>query len=272
MSAPVAPSALAGLALLAGEALRDAARRRIVIVIGLVCLLSLFLIDGCTSCGTGDLVVNQVSIERGRVGGVLGALMVASLGLWIPVLAAVLAADPLARAVSEGSALLWLSRPVRRETFALAQLAGALAVALAAGAVLLASAIALLFLRQGLAPGPALAASAVMTLNSTSVAALAMLASLWLPRAALALLVFAAVGMIAGLEAAALAGLELDGVPGALVRIAPPFLQGPAAFLAAWVPDVDLGPPGPALLRAALWPPASALALCLAFRRLELRG
>jgi hypothetical protein len=272
MSAPLPPSQLGSFGLLAGEALRDAARRRIVIVIAGVCIVSLTLIDGCTSCGGGDVVVNQVSVEASRVGAAIGALMVATLGLWIPVLAGVLAADPLARAVSEGSALLWLSRPVRRETFALAQLAGALAVALGAGALLVGSAITLLALRQGLPPGPALAASTVMALNATAIAALAMLASLWLPRAALALLVFAAVGMVSGLEAAALAGLELGGVPGAIARLAPPFLQGPATFLSAWVPEIDLGPAGPALLRATLWPVASALALCATFRRLELRG
>ena len=48
---------------LAREAVGDAVRRRIVPVIAVVSLLSLLMVDSCTSCGTPTLVQNGVPVE-----------------------------------------------------------------------------------------------------------------------------------------------------------------------------------------------------------------
>jgi hypothetical protein len=268
----VSASAWTGFRLLAGEALRDALRRRIVLSIVAVSLLSLLCIDACSTCAPGSVVLNGTPVEAGRVEAVVGAFMLVTLALWIPLLAGVLAADPLGRMLDEGGAALWLARPVSRESFALAQLAGVLGIALATGAVLLGSAIALLALRQGLAPGPALMAGCVVAQNAASVASLAMLASLWLPRAVVTLAVVGGVGALGGLELLGLARFELGGLAGLVAGAGPPLVKGPVLLLAAWAPGIPLGPPGGVLLRAGLWPLLGTLALCAAFRRLELRG
>ena len=257
-------------ALLAREALGDAVRRRIAVVVAAASLLSLLMIDSCTACATGSVLVNGELREVAGLAGATGALTVIVLGLWIVALAGFLASDHLAQSLADGSALLVLARPVGRAPFALARLAGALGVALGAGALLLGATVALLATRSGISPWPALAAGLTFALGATTTGALAMAASLHLPRAACALLALVAVGAVALADGLALAGTEPVGWLGALARLGPAFAAAPAGLLDAWVPGLELGDPLPALGRAALWAGASLILLLAAFARLEL--
>lgn len=257
-------------ALLAAEAIGDAVRRRIALVVAGACVLSLLVIDGCTTCASGTVMVDGEPQSIAGLAGATGAFTVVVLALWIVALAGILAADHLAQTLADGSALLVLARPVGRSAFALARLAGALGVALGAGAILLGATAALLGARSGLAPLPALAAGAGCALGSVTAGALAMTLSLALPRAACALLTLLSVGGVALADAVALAGGQPGGVVGALARFGPAFAAAPARALDAWVPGVEIhGDPATTLLRAGLWALASVALLLLAFARTE---
>ena len=122
---------------LAGEAFRDAMRRRIVPVIAVVSLLSLVLVDGCTACGTPSVVQDGVPIELPTIAGWAALVIFGVLALWVIVLAGVLASDHLVEPLDDGSASLVLARPVGRSTFALTRLVGVLGITFVTGAVLL---------------------------------------------------------------------------------------------------------------------------------------
>jgi ABC-type transport system involved in multi-copper enzyme maturation permease subunit len=267
----VRPGAFESFRWLTGEALREAARRRIVVVIVGLSLLSLALIDGCSSCASGTMTVNEAVVDPGALGGAIGVAMVSALCVWIVILAGVLCADQLARTVSEGSVWLWLARPVSRESFVLSQLAGSLLIAWVAGGVLLATAAVLLQARQGLEPTPVLAAGANALLNATTLRAISMAASLWLPRAAIALLVLGVTVPMAALEGVALAGLPLEGTARLVAELGPPFLAAPLAQLATWVPVLGERSSSEPTLRALVWAAASVTLLLALFRRVELR-
>ena len=64
---------------------------------------------------------------------------------------------------------------------------------------------------SGLAPGPALWATLATLANAVAFAALAMLASLHLPRIANFLLIFGAIALFAGLNLFSVSGAELSG-------------------------------------------------------------
>ncbi len=187
------------------------------------------------------------------------------------VLAGVLCADQLARSVSEGCVWLWLARPVSRETFVLSQLAGALGIAAAAGGVLVVSAALLLSARQGLDPGPAVAAGASALVNATTLGAMAMTASLWLPRAAIALLVLGVTVPVAALEGLVLAGLPLEGSARLVADLGPPFLAGPVAALAGWGGPLAELPLEAPWVRGVAWALGAVTLLLAVFRRIELR-
>jgi ABC-type transport system involved in multi-copper enzyme maturation permease subunit len=266
----VTPSPGRVFAALAREALADAMRRRIVPLIAVMALLSLFFVDTCTSCSP-SLQVQGRTVEASQVGGVLGAAVLVVLGLWTMVLAGVLASDHLAEPLSDGSATLALARPVSRGLFALSRLAGALALALATGALLLGATAGLLLVRQGLAPGPAVAAGLACGLGCVSVGGLAMTASLYLPRVATALLVFGAVWGVALLNALGRSGAELGGWLWGVDRLGPPLASAPIVALGPWLePLAVAGDPAELLLRGLLWAAGSALLLVVAFRRREI--
>jgi hypothetical protein len=267
----VRPGAFESFRWLTGEALREAARRRIVVVIVGLSLLSLALIDGCSSCASGTMTVNEAVVDPGALGGAIGVAMVSALCVWIVILAGVLCADQLARTVSEGSVWLWLARPVSRESFVLSQLAGPLLIAWVAGGVLLATAAVLLQARQGLEPTPALAAGANALVNATTLGAISMAASLWLPRAAIALLVLGVTVPMAALEGVALAGVPLEGTARLVAELGPPFLAAPLAQLATWVPVLGERSSSEPTLRALAWAAASVTLPLALFRRVALR-
>jgi ABC-type transport system involved in multi-copper enzyme maturation permease subunit len=259
-------------AALARESLADAVRRRLVLVIAAASLLSLQLVDSCTSCGGATLTRNGESIPLADVAGIGALLVAAACAFWTWLLAGALASDHLAEPLQDGSATLVLARPVGRASFALARLAGALAIALVSGALLLFATAGLLYARQGLPWAPALPAFAAAAAGAVTLGALAMAASLALPRIATLLLISMGVGAVAAANAAALLGAELGGLPAGLDRYGPPLLSSVALALREWIAPATLPGSAPALwLRHLVWMAASAALLILAFRRVELR-
>lgn len=264
------PSAGRVFAALAREALADAMRRRIVALIAVMALVSLLFIDSCTSCSP-QIEAQGRPVELAELAGVLGLAMMLVLGLWTQVLAGVLASDHLAEPLADGSAALALSRPVSRGAFALSRLAGVLALSFVTGVVLLATTALLLSLRQDLAPGPALAAGLACALGCVTVSGLAMAASLYLPRVATALLVFALVWGVALVNAIGQAGAELRGWLGAVDRFGPPLASSMIVALAPWLDSATVsGTAADVALRGLVWAVASAGLVVVAFRRLEL--
>jgi hypothetical protein len=258
---------------LAREALGDAVRRRIVLAIAVACLLSLQVIESCTSCGSASFTRDGQSVALPELAG-LSALVIAVAGsLWTLLLAGVLASDHLAEPLADGSATLVLARPVGRGSFALARLAGALAIALPAGALLLFATAALGHARHALPWLPVVAAFAATAAGASSVAALAMAASLALPRIASLLLVLMGVGAVAAVNVAAQLGAELGGVAGLVDRFGPPLVSSVVVALRAWIEPANVrGAPVELALRQAVWMLASAVLLVRAFHRVEIRG
>ena len=256
---------------LAAEAFSDAFRRRIVPAIAALALLSLFFVDTCTSCSP-TVVSDGQPVAVPEIAGAGGLAMMVLLGLWTLVLAGVLAADHLVEPLKDGSAPLLLSRPVSRESYALARLAGAWAMAAFVGLAVVGAAGGLLAARQGLGGGPAVGALAFILVNALCVAALAMALSLWLGSTLTSLVVLGAVWGFASIEVALQLGGEPSGLLGGLARFGPPLAAGPLAALSPW-----LGANGPSDLdagwvavRAVAWAFGAAILLCVVFRRMEL--
>jgi hypothetical protein len=259
---------------LAAEALRDAARRRVVAAVAFLSLCSLFVVESCTSC-----TATQVGLdgEPGRVldlAGATGTIAFATLGLWCVVLAGLLAADHLAHSLADGSATLCLARPVGRARFAGARLTGVLAIAWGVALVLLGATAFFLRQRSELALAPAAASGVAATAGCVVVGGLAMTASLVLPRLATLLLVFPGVGMVAlaNLTSLVRGGTLEPGLLLALDRFGPPLLTALVVPLAPWLESVSFPAAGGVALRLAAWALASVALLVLVFRRIELDG
>jgi ABC-type transport system involved in multi-copper enzyme maturation permease subunit len=259
-----APGAFAALA---REAVRDGIRRRIVPAIVGVCLLSLAGIDSCTSCAA-QITINGQTTPAAP--GWTALVLFVALGLWTMILAGLLAADHLATTLEDGSARLVLARPVARETFVGARLAGVLAVALVTGAVLLGMAVALLRARLGVTVGPALIASLAVVGGTVTSGALVMALSLVLPRVASILIVLAAIPTIAVVNIASGLGAELGGAMGVLDRFGPPLASAMMVALAPWFSDAPSEGGAVLALRLGVWAVASLGLLVVAFRRTEL--
>jgi len=266
------PDANRVFAALAREALSDALRRRLVLAIAVASILLLQGVESCTSCGSASFVRNGQAVELPEVAGLSAMVVMIACALWTLLLAGFLASDHLAEPLQDGSAALLLARPVGRGRFALARLAGVLAISFASGALLLLAAGALLHARQGLPWWPALPAFAACAAGATTVGALAMLASLYLPRVATVLLVMLGVGGVAAVNVAGLFGAELGGLVGAIQRFGPPLVTSVAVALREWIAPSEI--PGNALtlaLRQILWMLASAALLVRGFARIEIR-
>jgi ABC-type transport system involved in multi-copper enzyme maturation permease subunit len=260
-----------GFGWLAREALADALRRRIAAAVVVAALVSVAMLESCTSC-TPSITANGEARELSELAGPAGLGTFVVLGLWVIALAGVLAADHLRSTLEDGSALLSLARPISRESFALARLAGVLGLAYGAGLVVLGAAAGLLAARSGLPLLPALFAGAACALGCVSVAALAMAASLALPRAATLLLVLGGVWLIAFANGVG-AFAEITGWLGALDRVGPPLASSMALALAPWLEGVAIaGDPVRVFARLAAWAIGALLVLAYAFRRVELRG
>jgi len=262
---------------LTGEAFRDGLRRRFTFAVALFLLAAGMGAESCTDLGSASFSVNQRSIPPEVLAGLLAPLLMAWQALAVLVITGVVAAGHLARPLVEGSAALWLARPVSRETFAAARLAGALGVGLGAGALLLGTSAGLVVARQHLPVSPALAAALATALGALAVGSLAMAASLVLGRSAVLVLVFGGVPCVALANTVTLVGqlvhpeAQLGGWLGAVDRYGPPLGTAIAAALAPWNPHVDAtGTLGPALARLGVWAAGGVLLLALAFRHTEL--
>ena len=119
---------------------------------------------------------------------------------------------------------------------------------------------------------PALVAGISCAVGAVTLAALAMTASLYIPRIATVMLVFVATGAI---TLANLVGMFRDatgGVMGAIDRFGPPLCTSIALALSPWIDEVSV--PGSSLeiaIRHAGWAVASIALLVVVFGRLELR-
>ena len=187
------------------------------------------------------------------------------------VLAGVLASDHLAHPISDGSATLILARPVGRSAYALARLAGALAIAVTTGAVLLGATAGLLHLRAGVVLGPAAWGFGAFAVGALIVSSLAATVSLWLPQIATVLLVLVAVGFTASVNLMTQLGVEMGGVALGVHRYGPPLATAILSALAPWLEAgaiagdaIDVG------LRLVVWAAGGVAVLVFAFRRVEL--
>lgn len=256
---------------LAREALADALRRRIAFAVAVAALASVAMLDTCTSC-TAPIRVEGELRELTDLAGPAGLATFVALGLWVIVLAGVIASDHLRTTLEDGSAVMALARPVSREAFALARLAGVLGLSLGAGVVVLGSAAALLAARSGLAVLPAAIAGGACALGCVTVASLAMAASLVLPRAATLLIVLGGVWLVAlanGLGAFA----QLGGWLGWIDRAGPPLGSAMAIALAPWLEGATLaGDPVNVWARLGAWAIGAVVILAYGFRGVEVRG
>ena len=257
---------------LSKEALRDAVRRRIIPAIVLLSMFSLMAIDGFTSCA-GNVTIQDQEVQLAEVAGASGVILFVALGLWVGVLAGILASDHLQQTLEDGSANLSLSRPVSRDIFALGRLAGVLAVTFATGALLLGSAAGLLNVRSGLPLSPAMIAGAHAAVAAFVCATFSMTLSLWLPRLATMLVML---GFIATMATANLLSFipreePWTGSLALLDRLGPPIAKAPIAALGSWMPfaEIELDPlfSGGALWA---WAVLGTFALLISFRRIEL--
>ncbi|HEY8123199.1 MAG TPA: hypothetical protein VII78_17900 [Myxococcota bacterium] len=261
------------------EALQDALRRKLVLAIAAASVLSLMVLDNCAGC-VPAAQVNGAQVEAANVAPVLGIALMIVVGLWVVTLAGLLAADHLAQSLEDGHATTALARPVRREEFAFARLAGALTVAIAAGALLLGTTTFWLATRSGLPALPAVLAAIGCGIACVTVASLAMAASLALPRLAIWLLVFGLVFITTVAASTAFWPAPADptqigGTRAFLVlldRFGPPIAGAMLRALAAWLPGAPLPADFAAVFaRGIVWAALGLASLAAAFRRIELR-
>jgi hypothetical protein len=262
-------SAAAQLGTLTVEAIGDAVRRRIVAAIVAMAIVSLWFVDGCTSCASGSAEVNGMTLSAESILGWTAAVLFGTFALWTVALAGVLASDHLTQTLQDGSATLILARPVGRVPFALARLAGSLCVSLLTGVVLLGGCAAFIRARYGLELGPAALAGLVCAVSAVVVAALAMWLSLVLPRAATFLIVFAAVGAVSAVNFAAAFGARFGGLLAAIDGWGPPLGSLLVSALSPWT-GFGAGDPAALALRLAAWALAALALLGLWFQRMEL--
>ncbi len=257
--------------ILVGESLADSIRRRIVPVIVLMALISLFFVDSCASCSP-TVVRDGAEVQVDQLSGIAGVVAVVGLGLWALVLAGVLASDHLAEPLSDGSASLVLARPVSRASFALTRLAGPLILTAFTAALLVGGAGMRFAVQHELSVMPIAIAFLACLVNATTIAGFAMAASLWLPRTLIALIVFAIVWGIAGVETTLYFAEEVGGLAGAVGRFGPPFAGSMVAPLADWLElETSAGSPPALAARALVWAGLGVATLIAVFRRTELR-
>lgn len=264
-------SPLRSLALLAADAVRDGVRNRVGLFALVFALLVGLFADRCTAFDAGTVVLNGREFDVREGARLMGPFVFASCALLLVLVSGFVACDALARPLSEGTATLWLSRPVGRASYALSRLAGALGLSLAAGAAVLLVVTVLLHLRLGLDPKPALAGVAVFAADAWVVAAVAMTLGLHLPRVVALGAVVLSIQMVVFTNGLHTVASVSGGLLGAVERYGPPL--GTALFyaLAPWfsegVPAADwLG----VCARLVLWGAGSTALLALLFRRLDL--
>lgn len=259
------------LRLLTRESLRDASRRRIVPAVIILCFLTLASINSCTTCNAEISTNVQADTSQLDVLAWLGLTVMGVLAAWSVVLAGLLASDHLSSSLEDGSGLLILARPVSRRDFVLARLTGVLAIALTTVVVTLGGASAMLSARGDLVVWPALLAIGATMANCVSLAALAMLSSLFLPRIVTFLCVLAGVAWTSIANLLSASGAELGFVGGLLDAFGPPILSGVIVPLAVWSGQSISGPSSfEVIARLVIWAFGSVAVLVFVFGRQEL--
>lgn len=223
-------------ALLALAALRGAAWSFGVWAVGLLCVLALLFLQTCAGCaGAGAVVLDGEALLLGGVFSELTALVTAlCLAAMLVWLAGLLGLNPLRRSLRDGSAALALAQPVSRSAFALAQLAGVLAVAWSAAALLLGASAWWLGGRMGLDLAPLWGLGLACALGCVVTAALALAASTRLPRFVTALGITLA---LLPLDLLLAMGALPPGAATWLARLWPPLVSSLLAPLLHWLPD-----------------------------------
>src|SRR5262249_18500313 len=89
--ARMTPGPLAPPRVRPGGSLADAVRRRIALALVVLSLLSLLVVDSCTSCASGTIMVNGAPVEGSRVFGWTGMILYALVALWTIALSGALA-------------------------------------------------------------------------------------------------------------------------------------------------------------------------------------
>lgn len=256
------------LQVLTREAVHDAVRRRVVLVIGAICFLSLALVNSCTSCNQSIQTSGQTA-SAADIAGWSGIVTLCLLALWTMVLAGLLASDQLAQSMVDGRAQLVLSRPVSRDAFALSRLAGSLLVAFGAGLVLLGGASFFLITRGDLPLAPAVLAILACALSCTAVAALAMSISLYLPRVASFMVIVVVIGVVGMVNLLALSTGNISGFYASIHDYGPPLATSIVLALAPWANYTpDLNAAG-VVLRLVLWAAGCVALLLVNFRHQE---
>ncbi len=259
------------LGLLAADAVRDGVRNRVGLFAIVFALCVGLFADRCTAFEAGTVMLNGREFDVSDGAHFIGPFVFGSCALLLALVAGFVACDALARPLSEGTATLWLSRPVGRASYALSRLAGALGLSLAAGFAVLLVVTVLLHLRLGLDPLPALAGVAVFAADAWVVAAVAMAFALYLPRVValgavvllMQMVVFTnGLHSVATLSSGLLGGIERYGPPlgTALIYALSPWFS-PGASAAEWL---DVG------VRLFVWGAGSTVLVALLFRRIDL--
>lgn len=256
---------------LAADAVQDGLRNRVGLFALAAALGVGLFADRCTGVGGGSFLLNGRIYDLTSGAKLVGPLLYGTCSLLLVWVAAFLACDSLARPLSDGTAPLWLSRPVGRGTYALSRLAGSLGLTVGAGVLVLGVVAALLNARLGLAPAPALLGIVVFAANAFVVAASAMALALVLPRVvALAavsigiqiVVVANLLHLVADTSGGLLQGIDRFGPPLGTVLVlalSPWFSDGPAP--SDWIDPV---------VRTLLWGGGAGGLLVLLFRRREL--
>ena len=256
--------------LLVLESLQDAARRRIVPAILVLCFLTLVSINSCTTCNA-EITTNNLQAPPVDIFGWVGVSVLGVLAVWSLILAGMLASDHLSASLEDGSGLLILTRPVSRKQFALARLFGTLLITWSAVIVMMGGASFMLSLRGDLSLWPALIALAATLVNCVSIAALAMFISLFLPRIVTFLCVVGFVGWTAIANLMSASGMTLGLWSDVLDRFGPPILSSVIIPLAAWSGQaIESVSVTEIVFRLGLWLFASLSSLLFFFAQQEL--
>ncbi len=264
-------SAAAAFRALSIEAGRDIMRRRVGFFALLAAVLALLAVQRCSGLEHATVWWNGEPIEPDALARVLGPLLFGVTALFLLAVVALVASDALAAPLSDGSALLWLARPIGRGTYAVARLAGALGLSAGIGAAVLGVTATLLHLRHDLALEPGLVGVGAFLLSAVVVGGLAMLFSLHLPRVVTLFGLLFWLLVVMGLDLLHLLGARVGGPGDWLEGVGPPIGTALLVAVSPWAGvSLEWRVLVSVALRLVLWATASVLLLVAAFRRLEL--
>ncbi|MCC6641292.1 MAG: hypothetical protein IT386_09045 [Deltaproteobacteria bacterium] len=261
------------LALLAADAVSDGVRNRVGLFALLFALVVGLFADRCTAFDAGTVMLNGREFDVRDGAPLMGPFVFGSCALLLVLVTGFVACDALARPLSEGTATLWLSRPISRASYALSRLAGALGLGLAAGIAVLLVVTVLLHLRLGLDPKPALAGMAVFAVDAWIVAAVAMTLALHLPRVVALGAIVLALQMVVFTNGLHTVASVSGGLLGAIEHYGPPLGTGLIYALAPWFAEgVSAADWLAVVARLVVWGAGSTALLAILFRRIDLPG